>query len=235
MVLQKLIFKAPQIQRDFQFEVSPPHAWGKLKEVVEKCQWDSFLDSCVVLSYYLDDSTWKASYPSLTGKILTKEINTIFSDNSIGYELRENKIEKIGPPFVDKVVAQVRQILEHPDYGGPNEQFEKAISFLNQLPNPDTANCVKDAIGAVEGLARIVSGNNKLILSKILDSEQFRSEIPATLREMIQKLYAYRGDAEGVGHGQTSKGQIPIEEAELALGASASCMIYLAKKFGKEP
>jgi hypothetical protein len=235
MAIQKIIFEAPQIKRDFEFNVFPSSAWMNLNAVVEKCQWYSFLDICVLLAYHLDSREWKRAYPSFTGTIFTEQINTILSDNSIGYELRDCKIEKIGAPFVDKAIAQVRQVLQNPDYSGPNEQFEKAIAFLNQRPNPDTANCVKDAIGAVEGLARIVSGNNKLILSKILDSEPFRSEIPATLREMMHKLYAYRGDAEGAGHGQTSTGQISVEEAELALGASASCMIYLAKKFGKEP
>lgn len=161
-------------------------------------------------------------------------MNEIFADNCLGYELRNGRVEKLGAPYVDEVVSEVRKVLQHHDYTGPNEQFEKAIAFLNQRPNPDTANCVKDAVGAVEALARIVTGNESLVLSSILDHEPLRSGIHGALRQMMHKLYAYRGDAEGAAHGQISIGQIPVEEAELALGVSASCIIYLAKKFGEE-
>lgn len=235
MVIQNTIFEAPEIKRDFEFEVFYSRAMLKVQSVIQSCQWYGFLDICELLAALFDNPNWKQRYPRLNKSVFESEINGIFADNALGYELKNGRIEKLGAPQIDKVVNEVRQVLQSPEYSGPNAQFEKALRFLNQRPSPDTANCVKDAVGAVEGLARIISGNNKLTLNKILDSEPFKSEIHGALREMMQKLYAYRGDAEGAGHGQTSTGQIPIEEAELALGASASCMIYLAKKFGKEP
>jgi hypothetical protein len=240
MLIQEAIFEAPQVRRDFQFRSYSPLSIGNIDDVVERCKWYSFLDICQLLARLFDSDDWKRSEIYSTDKktsiqIFEETINEIFTDNCIGYELKNGKVEKLGAPYIDKLITQVRQVLQKSEYHGPNEQFEKAIGFLNQRPNPDTANCVKDAIGAVEGLARIISGNNKLVLNKILDSEPFRSEIHGALREMMQKLYAYRGDAEGAGHGQTSTCQISIEEAELTLGTSASCMIYLAKKFGKEP
>jgi hypothetical protein len=235
MNIQKTIFEAPQIKRDFEFELYSTRAIPKVQFVIQSCQWYSFLDICELLAKLFDTQPWQKSYPVLNKRGFESEINVILADSAVGYELKNGRIEKLGAPQIDKVVNEVRQVLQSPEYLGPNDQFEKALSFLNQRPNPDTANCVKDAIGAVEGLARIVSGNNKLILSKILDSEPFRSEVHGALREMIQKLYAYRGDAEGAGHGQTLPNQISLEDAELVLGVSASCIIYLAKKFGKEP
>jgi hypothetical protein len=235
MDVQRAIFEAPKIKGDFEFNFLQGSAFLTVEKVLQECQWYSFLDICELLAALFDDEEWKRRYPRLSKSVLETEINGIFTDGALGYELKNGRIEKLGAPQIDEVVNKVRQVLQNPEYRGPNDQFEKALRFLNQRPNPDTANCVKDAVGAIEGLARIVSGNNKLTLSKILDSEPFRSEIHGALREMMQKLYAYRGDAEGAGHGQTSTGQISVEEAELAFGVSASCMIYLAKRFGKEP
>lgn len=235
MSIQREIFKAPQVEREFELQPVPSHAKDSTRAVVEQCEWYTFFDICVLLAAFFDTEDWKQQHPEKNKNAFQERINQAFADNCIGYELRNGEVERIGPPYVDAVVSQARQVLQDPDYAGSNEQFEKAIGFLNERPNPDTANCVKDAIGAVEGLARIVTGNDNLILSKILDLEPLKSKIPGTLRQMMHKLYAYRGDAEGAAHGQTSIGQITVEEAELALGVSASCMIYLAKKFGKEP
>jgi len=234
MAIQNTIFEAPQIKRDFEFEFFSSGALSRVQLVIQSCQWYGFLDICELLASLFDNPNWKERYPRLNRSVFESEVNETFADSALGYEFKNGRIEKLGAPQIDKVVNEVRQVLQSPEYLGPNDQFEKALHFLNQRPNPDTANCVKDAVGAVEGLARIITGNNKLTLNKILDSEPFRSEVHGALREIMQKLYAYRGDAEGAGHGQTSTGQISVEEAELALGVSAACMIFLAKRFGKE-
>lgn len=235
MSVQKATFRTPQVRQDFEYNSSPSLALLTVRPIVERCEWYTLLDICELLAALFSTQSWEESRPSLTYALFEEAVNEIFADNCLGYELSGGRVEKLGAPYVDDVVTEVRQVLQNAEYAGPNEQFEKAIGFLNQRPNPDTPNCVKDAIGAVEGLARIVTGNDNLILSKILNIEPMKSKIPGTLRQMMHKLYAYRGDAEGAGHGQTSIGQISVEEAELALGVSASCMIYLAKRFGKEP
>ena len=237
MIIQGEMFKAPRVEVFFKFEPQPTGARNKIEELLVNCEWYTFWDVCELLSAYFDtDESWKHQYPRLNKSAFEERMNQIFADNSVGYELKEGKIERIGAPYIDEVVTQARQVLRNPAYAGPDEQFEKAISFLNQRPNPDTANCLGDAVGAVEGLARIVTGKEKDTLSDILKKDtRFKSGIPGALLEMMQKLYAYRGDAEGVAHGQTSTDKTPaVEEAELVLGISASCMIYLAKKFGEE-
>lgn len=233
--IQDAIFKAPEVRCEFEIDPTGIVASLRVKEIAQGCEWYTFMDICELLAALFRTQHWKAYQPSLTDEAFEEAINEIFADNSLGYELRDGRIERFGAPFVDEALSKVRQLLRQAEYAGPNEQFEKAMAFLNRRPNPDTANCVKDAVGAVEALARIVTGNESLVLSSILDREPLRSGIHGALRQMMHKLYAYRGDAEGAAHGQTSIGQITVKEAELALGVSASCMIYLAKKFGKEP
>ncbi|MGA2286695.1 MAG: hypothetical protein ABSG55_10555, partial [Dehalococcoidia bacterium] len=55
-----------------------------------------------------------------------------------------------------------------------------------------------------------------------------------TLQQMVEKLYAYRGDAPGAGHAKTEhKPPVRVEDAELVLHTSAACIVYLARLYGK--
>ena len=49
----------------------------------------------------------------------------------------------------------------------PARQWRKAQEHLSKRP-PDHENCVKDAVGALEGVARILTGKTGQTLSKIL-------------------------------------------------------------------
>src|SRR6266487_2814886 len=51
----------------------------------------------------------------------------------------------------DKIVAAAKGILRDADLAGPNDQFGNALAAFNRRPEPDTENCVKDAVGAAEG------------------------------------------------------------------------------------
>jgi len=135
-------------------------------------------------------------------------------------------------PLVAQRVEQVRTLLQEPRFEGADQQFQKALDHLNKRPEPDKENCVKDAVGAVEAVTRILSGDPKLKLSDALGKEPFRSGIHPTLRVAIEKLYAYRGDVGGVAHGQVGPSQVGIEEAEWALTTALAAILYLVKKFG---
>ena len=50
---------------------------------------------------------------------------------------------------------------------------------------------------------------------------------------MLEKLYAYRGDAEGVAHALTGEKEVRLEDAEFALAVSASAIVYLARLYGR--
>jgi len=60
-------------------------------------------------------------------------------------------------------------VLKHSDFEGPNYQFLKAIDFFNKRPKPDLENCVKEAVGALEGVARILLKDRNITLGKATD------------------------------------------------------------------
>ncbi len=187
------------------------------------------------LSWYQVCDACESLYDALTG---SKEefligLNQTFARNHFGYEMRSGQIERVGALMHDTAIEEARAILRDPDLGGPDQQFQKAIAFFNQRPVPDSANAVKEAVGAVEGLARILLDDSNLMLSAACNRMRQSHGTHPALAEMINKLYGYRGDAEGAAHGATGNRPIPPEEAELVIGVSASVIVYLARIFGR--
>lgn len=161
---------------------------------------------------------------------LTEELNTLFTVEHIGYEMRKGLLEKKGSAFIDAQIQQARFLLKEPVFIGADQQFEKAINSLNVRPQPDVENCIKDAVASIESVGRIISNDEKALLNNVIKDFSQKGIIPKPLDEALQKIYAYRGDAPGVAHGLVGESKVTIDEAELVLALSAAVIIYLVKK-----
>jgi hypothetical protein len=194
------------------------------ERLIKNCEWYEFYDVCEVI--------WANPYSKYSRhqEEFTEQLNTLLEEERLGFKLREGKIEKVGSGFIDAKVQEVRYLLKEPEFKGADEQFEKAIGHLNVRPNPDVENCVKDAIGAIESVGRILVKNDKALLDDIIKNFANKGVIPKPLDQVIQKLYAYRGDQPGVAHGLVGESKVTIDEAEFVLATSAAAILYLVKK-----
>jgi tRNA(His) 5'-end guanylyltransferase len=102
---------------------------------------------------------------------LSDEINTLFREEHLGFEFRDGKVEKIGSGFTDARVKEARYLLKEPEFKGADKHFEKALKALNTRPNPDVENCIKDAVSAIESVARIMINDEKARLSYVIKDE----------------------------------------------------------------
>jgi len=142
-------------------------------------------------------------------------------------------MERVGARAQEKAIAEARGILRDPDLSGPDQQFQKAIGFFNRRPEADCENCVKEAVSAVEGVAQVLLGDDSLMLSEALKRLRKQKDVHPALLVLLDKLYGYRSDAEGVAHALTGDKEVRIEEAEFVLGVSASAIVYFARLFGR--
>ena len=133
MSVQKATFRTPQVRQDFEYNSSPSLALLTVSPIVERCEWYTLLDICELLAALFSTQSWEESRPSLTYALFEEAVNEIFADNCLGYELSGGRVEKLGAPYVDDVVTEVRQVLQNAEYAGPNDQFEKAIAAVNNL------------------------------------------------------------------------------------------------------
>lgn len=199
-----------------------------IPKVLLECFWYQFYDILEEISSLIKQSLSPQEMDEFAAKI-----NGVLAKEGIPWRLENGRVARRFHPQTAEQLEKVTILLHDEKFKGPDEQFAKAIEHLNRRPEPDEENCVKDAVGAIEAVANIIAGKNSQQLNNLLDREPFRSGIPATIRESINKVYAYRGAAPGAGHGQIGPPVVGIEEAEWVLATSAATILYFASKFCK--
>jgi hypothetical protein len=160
---------------------------------------------------------------------LVDEIERLFASENLPYRMTLEGIEWRFSEAADICVTKTRQLLSSSRYAGPSEQWDKARAHLSKKP-PDAENRIKDAVGALEGVARILSDTSKQTLGQLIGPLATQLGIPAPLKDAISKLYGYRGDEDGVGHGAAGPLGDNSAEAELVLHWSAAAITYLHRK-----
>ncbi len=196
-----------------------------IENLCNKCSWFQFYDVCEVVWAMLSTRQCRDDSEEFSTKV-----NTLFREEQLGFELKEGKIEKVGSGFIDTKVKEARYLLKEQEFKGADEHFEKAIKALNIRPNPDVENCIKDAVGAIESVGRVLTNDENALLSDIIKDAVVKGVIPKPLDQTFIKLYAYRGNEPGIAHGAVGESKVTVDEADLILAMSAAMIIYLVKK-----
>lgn len=198
-----------------------------IPRTLAQCSWWQFYDILEQIAKLISQQ-WGEEYLS----VFSQKINTIFAKDGIPWSLdHQGRVIRTLNPQVGKQIQEARILLTSSKFRGPDEQFERAIECLNKRPDPDEENCVKDAVGAMEAVANIIAGTSGVQLNRLLDREPFTSGIHPTIRQAIDKIYAYRGAAPGVGHGQVGPSVVGLAEATWVLATSAATILYFVCKF----
>lgn len=196
-------------------------AWvhSDIEETFAECQWDEFYELC--------ELTFTLLYQRAR---FQNEVNELFGHEVMAWHFEEGEIVPTRPVEISEIFEEVKGLLSDPMYLGPNEQFRKANQHLSKRPEPDTQNCVKDAVGALEGVAQKVTQQPKQTLGGLLSNGYLIPFLPTQLHGVVERLWAYRSDEPGVGHANTGTSTVGFEEAEWVLAMCATSMVFLVKK-----
>jgi hypothetical protein len=197
-----------------------------IPRTLAQCSWWQFYDILEQISQRISQRWGEECISSFSEKI-----NAVLARDGIPWRLDQGRVVRTLSPQVVKQIQEARTLLANPRFKGPDAQFTKAVEYLNKRPDPDEENCVKDAVGAMEAVANIIAGAAGVQLNTLLDREPFRSAIHPTIRKAIDKIYAYRGAAPGVGHGQVGPSTVGLAEAIWVLATSAATILYFVSKF----
>ena len=160
---------------------------------------------------------------------VAEEIDALFVRESLPYKITSSGITwRLSPP-ASEAVSEARHLLAQPEFAGPSQQWEKAFSHLSERP-PDPENCIKDAVGALEGLARILGNKPSETLGQIIKPLAVQLGMHSALANALSNIYGYRSDEQAIAHGATSAFSDILVEAELVLHWCAAAMAYLTKK-----
>ena len=193
-------------------------------DVIENCSWNNFFDICEILYRYIENAE------SFRGVL-----NSRFRFHSLAWRYdNQGRITRVWPEHVDQAITDARKYLDAEErFMAARAQFNKAVNLIQQRPDPDYANAIKDIVGAVESVSNIIKGTKGSTLSSLMDQTPYKNEIDPTILDAIKKIYAYRGNAEAVAHG--AKGNTPVgeQEANLMITLSSGIIAYLIAKFSE--
>lgn len=117
--------------------------------------------------------------------------------------------------------------LSAPRYSPVLEHWSKARNFFENGPL-DFKNASKEAISAVEALAKLVTNQPKATLGEAV--KKLNPLIHPALGKAITAIWGYASDASGVRHGGTALSNVAEEDAGLILESCELLIKYLLSK-----
>ena len=93
--------------------------------------------------------------------------------------------------------------------------------------NPDYRNSIKEAISAVESIARVVSGRDKATLGDALQAIEKSGQLHPALKKGFLKLYGYTSDEQGIRHAMLDEPNLTAADARYFLVSCSSFVNYL--------
>jgi len=191
----------------------------QIQELVSNLEWWKFYDAAEAL-------LGLTSQPAE----VAVEIDALFSSEGSPYSMTASGIQWRLTAPAEEAVKEVDRLLDLDErFLGPAEQWCKAKHHLAERP-PDAENCVKDATGAMEGVARLISKRHQDTLGQIIKHLAEQLGMHGALAKAVSALYGYRGDEQAVAHGATRELPQVVYEAEMVLHWTAATITYMVKK-----
>lgn len=116
--------------------------------------------------------------------------------------------------------------LAAPRYAVANAHWEKMKRFRSS-ETADLENAVKEAIMAVEALAKTILGLQAATLSDCLKDPRLSRALSPTIVALLHKLYAFTNDSPGIRHAGLTPPGVATAEATFAIESCAASLRLL--------
>lgn len=172
-----------------------------------------------------------ASYPDKeVNKKFIKVCNALLEKELSAYRFLRDKIMQITS---EEEISAIEATLNISDrFKGPRIQIKSAFDKVSDRKSPDYRGSIKDSIGAVEGIVKIITQEPKASLGKALKKIEERSKVslhPA-FKEALIKLYGYTSSAQGIRHALLDEPNLTFADAKFMLVSCSAFINYLIDK-----
>lgn len=132
-----------------------------------------------------------------------------------GYRILNSRLVPITDPVEIAAVATASAVSGK--FLGAQQHLRAAVSLFSKKPEADYRNSIKEAISAVEAVARVVTENPKATLGEALKKIDEKMTIHPALREAMNRLYGYTSDEGGIRHAMLEQSNIDEAEAKFMI------------------
>ncbi len=123
-------------------------------------------------------------------------------------------------------IFQVQEKLSAPRYAAGHEHFTKAVANITS-PTPDWPNAAKEAVHALESVAKVVTGQPNATLGDAIKKLRDEGQLPPPLDKIFEGIWGFASSTPGIRHGGTTPPDIPESQASFVVNGSAAAILYL--------
>jgi hypothetical protein len=206
-----------------------PNVWGEVQELVHEAPWYKVYD---MIEEALASLPASHMYPDISGMTYStppkraaaiNELNELFQDETLAWRVTaDGQIVLHSSDANDATRARALETLEAAGRQTARHELREAINALSRRPKPDERDAVRRALGAMEAVARDITGDRKATLGEIL--KKHPDLLPPALREGFSKVWGYSSDV--ARHVDETRAPT-LKEAELVVGLVAAAVTYL--------
>lgn len=124
------------------------------------------------------------------------------------------------------LVEQIEPLVDRTRYPAASVHIAKAVGFLRG-PGVDLENAAKEAVTAVESVAKVILADPAATLGDCVKEFRRRGLLPREMGRILESLYAYRSATPGVAHGGTELPAVSSADATFILGVASVAVRYL--------
>lgn len=122
--------------------------------------------------------------------------------------------------------AAVMHQLQAERYKGPRRHWVEAQAALRATP-PQFSDGAREAVNAVEGMAKILAKKPKATLGKCIDELKRRGTLDSATANSLDVLWGLASGAPRLRHGSTADADTPRAQAEYIVGLSEAALRLL--------
>jgi hypothetical protein len=157
-----------------------------------------------------------------------RRVSVFLEREKSGYRIVDRQFVSITDPVELAAVSQAAS--SKGAFAGAREHIQSAIALFSRKPEPDFRNCIKEAISAVEAVARVITENPKATLGDALKLISAKMPIHPALRDAMSKLYGYTSDEGGIRHSLLEESNIDEAEAKFMLVACSAFVNFCIQR-----
>jgi hypothetical protein len=200
-----------------------PNVWGEVQDLMYGCDWFNVYDAIEALHASFAEDDQKNGTEN--AQHFDEAMNGFFVDEGIGWQLNGGQILTRGTEAFETIVKDATAAVEASERQTASQHLHEALQDLSRRPRPDLPGAIYHAMGALECVARDLTGDPKATLGEIL--KRHPGLLPKPLDAALSQVWGYASnEARHVEEGR----QPSREEAELLVGLSAAVSGYLTRK-----
>jgi AbiJ N-terminal domain 4 len=195
-----------------------------LKEFFFKVEWNIVYEIVEDLPYILPEICLDEVYDGF---------NTVLEREMSAYRFVLGELTPISNSAEIEAIEDAIGQSEKAGLIGAQQHLKAALGLLGKKPEPDYRNAIKEAISAVESVAKQISGKDKATLGPALEELSKHVEIHPSFKEALKKLYGYTNDEGGIRHAILKEKDIGFDEAKFMIVACSAFVNFLISKTDK--